>query len=150
MAALPLCLNHLLKVIQLSTVTLTINFQHMIWDVECIQATEMTWLGASISFLLPHPFLVLTQTPLHTLTAFHCSNEGFGTCCSLCIRIVYNKEVDIHKSGRESHRKTWCGSSKNASWDCLAMICHKPVFTKAVALDFPLLNKLTSQDSGDV
>lgn len=112
MASLPLCLCHLLKATQVSTVTLTINFQCMIWAVGHIWAAAMTWLEANIPFLLLIFASVLNnfcksmpQTPLHTLNASHCSGEGSGTYSSACIRVVCNKAVDIRKSGRDVNRK---------------------------------------------
>lgn len=114
MASLPLCLNHLLKTIQLSTVTLTINFQSVIWDVGHILAAAMTWPEANIlqSILATHLCVSLKQllqmyakTPMHTLIASHCSGEGSGTYCSGCISVVYNKDIDIHKSDRDVKRK---------------------------------------------
>lgn len=64
--------------------------------------------GSQHSILVAHLFLSLKncvpQTPLRTRSASHHSGGGVRYC-SGCVRAVYNKGVDIHRSGRDVNRK---------------------------------------------
>ena len=73
--------------------------------------------------------------------------EGSGTYWSGCIRVVCNKAVDIHKSA-----ETVIENLVRLMENCfLGLLYHdKPALAKTVTLEFPLQNRLTLQDRGDV
>lgn len=67
--------------------------------------------GSQHSILVAHLFLSLKnfcrcvpQTPLRTRSASHHSGGGVRYW-SGCVRAVYNKGVDLHRSGRDVNRK---------------------------------------------